>query len=113
MSEMEMKDVNEMDAAEMLERHREQHREQEAERPQTTEGWALEMIREFETEAARDLCRQGWEALGLCLVAAVTVLSCCAALVLGEWKAIVAGIAAANLLQAGGWWTRAWERWHA
>lgn len=113
MSEMEKKDINEMDAAEMLERHREQHRERETERPRTTENWTQELIREFRDDSQRWHRRQGWDAFVLCLVAGLTVVSCCAALVLGEWKAIVAGIAAANLLLAGGWWHKAWEEWRA
>ena len=109
MSEFEKKDVNEMDAAEMLAGYREKAAPQE--RPQSTEGWAAEMIREFDANAKKWHHRQGWEAFGLMCLSALTVVACAAAFVGGLWQPIVAGIAAANLMMAGAWWQKAKAGW--
>ena len=120
MSEKEK--INEMDAAEMLEKHEagpEEQRavaearaaEQASEQGETTGHWAADMIREFEADAKRWHHRQGWEAFGLCLVAGMTVLSCCAAILYGCWKPVVLGIAAANLMMTGAWWQKAKAGW--
>lgn len=108
MSEQEKKNYNEMDVAEMLERHRKEH---PVKRQETTEEWAAKMIREFESDAKRWHHRQGWEAAGLALLCAVTVAACGAALIGGLWQPIVAGIAAVNLMMAGAWWHKAKAGW--
>lgn len=108
MSELEKKSVNEMDAAEMLEQLREEHPVAQEE---TTEEWAMKMIREFDANAKKWHHRQGWEAAGLGFLSAVTVAACCAALIGGLWQPIVAGIAAVNLVMAGAWWHKAKAGW--
>lgn len=109
MSEMEKKNVNEMDAAEMLAGYREKAAPQE--RPQNTEHWAEDLIREFDADAKRWHHRQGWEAAGLATLCAVTVVACCAALVGALWQPIVVGIGAVNLMMAGAWWHKAKAGW--
>lgn len=107
MSEFEKKKINEMDAAEMLERYgRERPREE-----QPTEHWAEDLIREFDADAKRWHHRQGWEAAGLATLCAVTVVACCAALVGALWQPIVVGIGAVNLMMAGAWWHKAKAGW--
>ena len=109
MSELEKKNVNEMDAAEMLERHqRLEHGERHG---VLTEHEVIEAFREFEAGAKRWSRRQGWTAIGLCLLSAVTVVACCAALAFGYEKLILIGIGAANLMMAGAWWQKAKEDW--
>lgn len=110
MSEIEK--INEMDAAEMLERARAKSRQEEpAEDP--VELKILEMIKGFDADAKKWNHRQGWEAFGLCLVSALVVMACCAAVLYGIWKPIVVGIGAAHLMLAGVWWQKAKAGWSA
>lgn len=111
MSEQEMKNVNEMDAAEMLERH--QGRDQTPRQEQPAESEVVKLIREFDADARRWHHRQGWEAFGLCLLSGLTVAACCAALAFGCWQLITVGIGAANLMMAGAWWQKAKAGWLA
>ena len=113
MSELEKKNVNEMDAAEMLEGYRAENAVDAEQQEQTTEDWVRDMVREFDANARRWNHRQGWEAFGLCLVSGLTVVACCTAVLYGCWRPIVMGIAAANLLMAGAWWQKAKEGWNA
>lgn len=109
MSEQEKKNINEMDAAEMLE----QHRSNAPRKEQPAESWAADLIREFEADAKAWHHRKGWEAAGLMLLSAVTVGACAAALIGAVWQPIVAGIGAVNLMMAGAWWQKAKEGWSA
>ena len=109
MSELEKKDINEMDAAEMLEQHQGLERD---DRPgQTDEHWAADLIREFDENAKRWHRRKGWEAFGLFILSGLTVAACCAALTFGYRELILVGIGAANLMMAGAWWQKAKEGW--
>lgn len=112
MSEIE-KNVNEMDAAEMLEGYRAENGRESDQAGQTTEEWVGELIREFDAGAKRWHHRQGWEAFGLCLLSGLTVAACCASILYGVWKPIVMGIAATNLMMAGAWWQKAKAGWQA
>lgn len=111
MSDFEKKAIDEMDAAEMLAMHREEHPVEDQTEGRATEHWAAEMIREFEGDAKRWHHRRGWEAFGLGLLSCVTVLACAAAAVTGIWKPIVAGIAVVNTVMTGAWMHKAKVGW--
>lgn len=97
-------EINEMDAAEMLAAHREEH-PAEADQEQ---GLGLDDVFHAVSMMLADLAKQeGWAALGLGLVSVLVVAACCAAVLYGIWKPIVMGIAAAHLLMAGAWWQKA------
>lgn len=113
MSELEKKDVNEMDAAEMLEGYRAENPAAGGRREKAAEDWAREMLREFEGDARRWHHRQGWEACGLALLSAVTAMSCGAALIGGNWMPIVACIGISNVAMAGAWMQKAKAGWSA
>lgn len=108
MSEIEKKNVNEMDAAEMLAGYR----EKAAPRVQEQGDEDLTaMLRKLDARLRQKHHRQGWEAFGLMCLSALTVVACAAAFVGGLWQPIVAGIAAANLMMAGAWWQKAKAGW--
>ena len=111
MSELEKKDVNEMDAAEMLAGHREEHPVEDQSEGQDNKYWDRVMVRGAEGYNKRWHHRQGWEAFGLMCLSTLTVVACAAAFVGGLWQPIVAGIAAANLMMAGAWWQKAKAGW--
>lgn len=111
MSESEKKAIDEMDAAEMLAMHREEHPVEGETEGQTTEHWAAEIIREFDDNAKRWHHRQGWEAFGLGLLSGVTVLACAAAAITGIWKPIVVGVAVVNTVMTGAWMHKAKAGW--
>ena len=111
MSEFEKKAIDEMDAAEMLAMHREEHPVEDQTEGRATEHWAAEMIREFEGDAKRWHHRRGWEAFGLGLLSCVTVLACTAAAITGIWKPIVVGVAVVNTVMTGAWMHKAKAGW--
>ena len=111
MSETEKKTVNEMDAAEMLEMHREEHPVEDRAEVQSDEYWDRVMVRGAEGYNKRRRHRQGWEAFGLGLLSCVTVLACTAAAITGIWKPVVAGIAVVNTVMTGAWMHKAKAGW--
>lgn len=114
MSELEKKSVNEMDAAEMLKKHREEHPEEYPDGDRTEGGgWAEELIRELHSDSKKWHHRQGWNAFGLGLLSVITAASCAAALTCGLWRPIVTAIGLVNLVLAGGWWQKAKAGWNA
>lgn len=113
MSEFEKKAIDEMDAAEMLQRHREEHPVEDQTKDQVAEHWAAEMIREFDDNAKRWHHRQGWEAFYLACYHGLVVLACAGALVGGPWGLILVGIGISNLIMLGGWMHKAKAGWSA
>lgn len=116
MSDFEKKDIDEMDAAEMLQKHREEHPVEDPTEGQSDGGWDWEMTAKFKGSGERRHRRhrrQGWEAFGLGLLSCVTVLACTAAAITGIWKPIVVGIAVVNLMMTGAWWHKAKAGWSA
>ena len=119
MSEFE-KDVNEMDAADVVaaaqeaDRKRmvpvEPHAEDQTE-GRSNEHWDAEMIREFEDNAKRWHRRQGWEAFYLACYHGLTVLACAGAMLGGPWELILASIGISNLIMMGGWLHKAKAGW--
>lgn len=108
--------VNEMDAPDVLERHRKKEAEkaQSPSHPEkTTEQWVGEMIRAFDAGARAQHRKQGWEAFELGCISTAVALACGAALVTGLWRPIVVCIGAANLLMTGAWLYRAKDHWEA
>lgn len=125
MSEKEK--INEMDAAEMLAGYRAENpvdavemlkgyraeKDKKAPAADLTEREILKMIRDFDADVRRWNRRQGWEAFGLCLVSCLVVMACCAAMLGGPWKLVIAGIDAAHLMLAGAWLQKAKAGWSA
>ena len=110
MSEFE-KNVNEMDAAEMLRLHREEHPVEDETEGRRTEDWAREMIREFETDARAWHHRQGWEAFGHGCYHALVLLACAGGLLCGFRELILVGIGVSSLIMLGGWLGKAKAGW--
>lgn len=102
MSEAEK--INEMDAAEMLAAHREEHPGEAAREQDLGVGDVINEVAMMMDDLEK---QEGWDALGLGLVSALVVAACCAAVLYGIWKPIVMGIGAAHLLMAGAWWQKA------
>lgn len=111
MSELEKKNVNEMDAAEMLERCRNEN----ASAPdETSEAWAERMTREFDVDVKKRRRLQSWGTIGLCVISGLCGLAataCCAGVTFGNENLILVGIGAANLMMAGAWWQKAKAGW--
>lgn len=104
------RDSNEMDAAEMLEKHREEH-PVEDQTEGYTEEWCGEIVVEVGSEVRRWALRQKRDASALAVVSWLTVVACAAACMTGIWEPIVTGIAAVNLMMTGAWCHKAKAGW--
>lgn len=109
MSEFE-KDVNEMEAPELLEQHRRAHPN---EGQDNTPEWAVGLVREFEADAKQWHHRQGWTAFWLGFLSLVTATGCAGALACGVWQPVVTAVGLINLVLAGGWLHKAKAGWSA
>ena len=111
MNEFEKKVIDEMDAAEMLAMHREEHPVEDRAEVQSDEYWDRVMVRGAEGYNKRRRHRQGWEAFWLACYHGLVALACAGALVGGPWGLILVGIGISNLIMMGGWLHKAKAGW--